>query len=405
MIRRLDHYLAAHCLQVFVGLATLALTVLMLERLQVLFEITANTSDTLFATAKLVLMMVPNLLGLSIPLAFFLAILITVDRVSRSGELSACMAAGMSLFEVMRPFLVIGAGLSVVALLLSSYLEPLARYEYRKTIHDIEQRSIEAAFRTGKFTAAGDQVVWTQDRESGTGSLGSVFIYQDGFENGDILLTTARGGRVGPGADDRETRVTLVEGRAVRLSDERSVTERLSYERTDWAVGAGGRAFRPRGVDWQEQTLREMILAIQGKIQIGGPVSEAEAVTHARLGRATLLWILPFIAVTFGLGQGRSFSSSGVAVGIVFLVFLQKALETGQAMAASGSIPGWAGTWPTVGLMAAIAAWLFLRSAWTLHPPPLAALSSGFDAIAKFFARSPLNRASRARTARSQPAQ
>ncbi len=382
-MQRLSYYLAAQCFQVFIGLLALSLTILLLERLPHLFEVVANTSDQLAAAGWLILMITPNQLSLAMPLAFFLAVLITVDRVSRSGELSACLAAGVSLFAIVRPFLIIAALLSVLNLFISGFVQPFARYEYRKTIDAVKQRSIEAAFQEGKFAAVGDQVVWTEDRIGGSGALGRVFIFEDAKDGRDAVLTTARRGRVEPGAIEDETLVSLIDGRAISFSPNRDIVERLSFERTDWNVGSAAEAFRTRGDGWKEMTLVELIDGVRRGRVIGGTVAEADAVANAHLGRAVLMLLLPFVALPMGLGYGRTFSSAGVGVGIAFLVFLQKSLESGQAVASSGAIPGWAGTWPVAGLVLALGAWLFLRNALTVASPPLAALSSQISGVVK----------------------
>ena len=141
------------------GLASLALGVLLLERLLRIFEIVANTSDTLGVATRMLLNLLPYYLGLAIPVALFLGVLITVDRVSRSGELSAALAAGVSLFQIIRPFMWIAAFLALFSVVLMGYLQPLGRYDYRAAVHDVKQSSAEAVFQEGKFAQIGRRTV------------------------------------------------------------------------------------------------------------------------------------------------------------------------------------------------------------------------------------------------------
>ena len=87
------------------------------------------------------------------------------------------------------------------------------------------------------------------------------------------------------------------------------------------------------------------------------------------------LLILPFIAVPFGLNYGRNPSSAGIAIGVVFLISLQKTLEFGQSLGAAGKIPPWTGIWPTIAIVALFAFWLFRKSAFKMGQPPLTAVS------------------------------
>ncbi|MEL7451935.1 MAG: LptF/LptG family permease, partial [Pseudomonadota bacterium] len=134
-------------------------------------------------------------------------------------------------------------------------------------------------------------------------------------------------------------------------------------------------AFRPRGDDERELTIIELIGEATGN---GRGIVEphvASAAAHAQVGRSLLLLLLPLISLPMGLGYGRSFQSTGIAVGMVFLLIAQKSLEMGQTLASNGQLAPWLGTWPVIGVIALIAAILFLRSALRVATPPLMLLS------------------------------
>ena len=57
------------------------------------------------------------------------------------------------------------------------------------------------------------------------------------------------------------------------------------------------------------------------------------------------------------------------------LVSLQKALEFGQSLGASGVVPPWAGIWPIISAVAIFAAYIFRKSAFKMGQPPLTAVS------------------------------
>ncbi|MEO1476037.1 MAG: LptF/LptG family permease [Pseudomonadota bacterium] len=373
-MRRLDIYLLKQCVQVVAGLTALALAVLLLERLLRIFELVSNTSDTMGAATRMLLALIPYYLSLAIPVALFLGILITVDRVSRTGELSASLAAGVSLFQVARPFMIIAAGLAALSFLIMGFLNPLGRYDFRATEHRVAQSSFEAVFQEGKFAQIGERIFWTEDR-SGGDQLGQVFILEEAHDGANARLTTAPSGRIGRGVLEDETRITLNSGQAITFSPKRRVVERLDFDRSDWNVEGDVLAFRSRGDDERELTLPELISEATGR---GDGIVErhvASAAAHAQIGRTIVLLFLPLIALPMGLGYGRSFQSTGIAVGLVFLLIVQKSLETGQTLAMEGQIQPWVGTWPVTGAIGLIGLVLFLRSALRVATPPLMLLS------------------------------
>ncbi len=382
-MRRLDIYLLKQCVQVVVGLTALALGVLLLERLLRIFELVSNTTDTIGAAARMLLNLIPYYLGLAIPVALFLGVLITVDRVSRTGELSASLAAGVSMFQILRPFMVIAGCLSLISLLVMGFLQPLGRYDFRATVDLVEQTSDEAAFQEGKFAQNGRFVFWTEDRTAGD-RLGAIFILEEGLAGDAARITTAPSGRIGQGVLEDETRITLNDGQGMTISPaDTLVVEQLDFRRLDWNIEGDVLSFRPRGDDERELTILELAKEANGTGRnIVEPHIAATAV-HAQLGRSLLLLLLPLIALPMGLGYGRSFQSTGIAVGIVFLLVAQKSLEAGQSLAAAGSIAPWLGTWPVFAIIAIIGLGLFLRSALFVATPPLMLLSFDLGSVVK----------------------
>lgn len=373
-MRRLDLYLLKQCIQVVIGLASLALGVLLLERLLRIFELVANTSDTLGAAARMLLSLLPYYLGLAIPVALLLGVLITVDRVSRTGELSASLAAGVSLFQILRPFMWIAAILALFSIVLMGYLQPLGRYNYRAVAYDVSQSSAEAVFQEGKFAQIGRRVVWTQERKGGD-RLGQIFILEEGRTGNTSRITTAPSGKISRGFSDNKTLITLDNGQAIEVSPNKTVVQQINWRSADWQIEGDALAFRPRGDDERELTLNELLSEARGTGPGVVAPHIAAAAAHAYIGRSLLLLLLPLIALPMGLGYGRSFQSTGIAVAIVFLLIAQKSLEMGQTLAIDDRIAPWLGTWPVIGIIALLGVGLFLRSALHVATPPLMLLS------------------------------
>lgn len=124
-----------------------------------------------------------------------------------------------------------------------------------------------------------------------------------------------------------------------------------------------------------ELTLGELLNIARGVEHDTVDARTASAMLHSQFGRAAILLFLPFLAIPLGLGYGRSFQSIGLGVGIFLFVLIQKALEIGGASALRGDIAPWAGTWPTIAIVAVISLALFWRSASRVSTPPLLALS------------------------------
>ena len=95
-------------------------------------------------------------------MALLLGVTITVDRFSRSSELTAAMGAGVSLFHMTKPFILMAIILSGITLFIEGYMQPVGRYNYREVVHVVKQQSFTAALREGTFTKVGNRTFFAE---------------------------------------------------------------------------------------------------------------------------------------------------------------------------------------------------------------------------------------------------
>ena len=97
---RLNRYLFKRAAISIGGLIIFACVVLLLERLLRIFEIVSNSANPAGDAGSMVINLLPHYLGMAVPMALLLGVTITVDRFSRSSELTAAMGAGVSLLHM-----------------------------------------------------------------------------------------------------------------------------------------------------------------------------------------------------------------------------------------------------------------------------------------------------------------
>lgn len=373
---RLNQYLLRKALISIGSLIVFAIVVLLLERLLRIFEIVSNSTNPAGDAGSMVINLLPHYLGMAVPMALLLGVIMTIDQFSRSSELTAALGAGVSLPQMTKPFMLIAAFLAVATLFIEGYMQPVGRYNYREAVHVVKQQSFTAALRQGTFTQVGDRTFFAGTEKPGS-AIGPIFIYEKLRENDAIAgvrITTANEGRLIIRKETNEPVLQLAEGQTYQLRNKRQLNGDLSFESSAVAGAANENGFRARGDDEREMTSLELFKNRKGDSIQSVSKNTNNAALHLRLARAALLLILPFIAVPFGLNYGRNPSSAGIFIGIVLLVSLQKAMEFGQSLGANGIIPPWAGIWPIIGIVAIFAFYIFRKSAYKMGQPPLTAI-------------------------------
>ena len=142
---KLNRYLMKKASVTIGGLIIFACCVLLMERLLRIFQVVANSSNPASDTSQMIINLLPYYLGIAVPMALLLGVIITVDRFSKSSELTAALGAGVSLFQMTKPFLILGIFLAVTTLFIEGYMQPVGRYNYRQVEHSVKQQSFTAA--------------------------------------------------------------------------------------------------------------------------------------------------------------------------------------------------------------------------------------------------------------------
>ncbi len=363
------------------GLIIFACCVLLLERLLRIFQVVTTSTNPASDTSQMIVNLLPYYLGIAVPLALLLGIIITVDRFSRSSELTAAFGSGISLFHMTKPFLFIGVFLAVLTLFIEGYMQPVGRYNYRKVEYSVKQQSFTAALREGTFTKVGNFTFFAGTDLPGA-AIGPVFIYEKITEDNKVMglrITTARQGEIIIREKTMEPVLQLAKGQIHLITEnetDKQLDGDLSFESSGISRPAEVLQYRIRGDDEREMTSRELFSNRKGgdaRFSVAPEVNNATL--HLRIAKSILLLILPFIAVPFGLNYGRNPSSAGIATGVVFLISLQKALEFGQSLGAAGKIPPWAGIWPIIIAVGIFAFWIFRKSAYKMGQPPLTSIA------------------------------
>lgn len=359
----MDRYILRSTFGLFAGLTLLALGLLLLARLIRLTAILSGAENAFNFGARLIANLVPHYLELALPGAFLVAVIVSVDRLSRSGEIVALLSSGVSLYRIARPLALLGGVLALISVGVSGFVQPLSRYNYRQIVFELQEGSIITAFQQQKFLQFKDRTIWTDSVDDAGHVLGQTFIIETAADGSRRFLTGATG--ILHADDSGPWVITLKDAMIGRVPGVfvQPEGDRFSMRAVDWQLPTTEGSFRMRGSDHRELTLPELISGsyLANTYEIDPKAAAADL--HDRLSRAALLIVMPLLGVVLGLNLGRKARSGGAVIGIFVLLLVQKLLEFGMLQAERGVLPAWAGLWPVVGGIAMVAAFLFRQAA------------------------------------------
>ncbi|MEM8822503.1 MAG: LptF/LptG family permease [Pseudomonadota bacterium] len=361
---RIDRYLlaeAARRLTLALGIVLLALV---LERVMRLFEFAADNGAAISTVLQMTASLVPHYLGLALPAAFFISILLLVARLGDDSELDAMMGAGLSMRRLARPLVLAAMLLTVLSTLLYGWLEPYSRYGYRALKHAATHGAWSGTIEEQTFFTPTDELtIYAGSVDLEGRDMADVFVRQV-EEDGSEIITTAATGRMEVIPDSGMAQITLQD--VIQVIDEPDrgpVTMRLRNFRIDPTFSMEPAPFRDRGTEQRELTLPELWEASteDSTGADSGTATERAAEFHGRITSALSIMIMPFLAIPMGMSAKRQ--RRGVAIGMaaIVLVIYQNLLELGGGLVANGTLPALIGQWLPFGAFAALSLWLFAR--------------------------------------------
>lgn len=364
----LSRYLIGLVVRPMLAIVVVALAVLLAERMLRVLDIVIGWRGSMLVLLEMLGYLVPHYMGVALPAAFFIAILLVFSRLSRDGEIDAILAAGRGLHELLRPLLAIGLLLLAINAVIVSHLQPYSRYAYRAALFALSNVTFLTLIRERAFvTLAG--TTYAVERLSPERDRLEGLVLFSRMKDGSTLTITARRGRIRAAEGDQPVRFDLEDGVHQLVpapggdgADRPAATVRFRSFTTD-LEGAEPKPFRPRGEDERELTLPELWAALDRPVK-GIDPPEIESELHGRLVRVFSLPLLPLVALPLAIARRRARRSYGLVVGLVLLLAYNQILHFGETLADDGKLSPWLGLWlPFLAFGALGAALTWWRSA------------------------------------------
>ena len=319
-----------------IGAVGVTLVALLLERVLRLLDLLSNSSDRFGFVAQLAVNLVPHYLGLTLPAAFFIALVVVVNRMNQSSEVDALLAAGVSLTRLAAPFLWLAAVLAVISLIVFGFLQPYSRYAYRAVLHAAQNAGWSGAVPEGTIIEPSKDLTMTTDEADLAGQRLSRIFIRRMAPSGREEVTTAGMAEVRRTTDGKNVQLILKDGQQLRFND-RGEPQLLSFKDFTMQLPLSGpeKLLRARGGDERELNFFELINQARNPASVI-PHNTLMAELYGRIGRALSLPLLPLLALPLGMSAKRSGRAPGILVGALLLLAFHHLMQLGQSLAQTG---------------------------------------------------------------------
>jgi lipopolysaccharide export system permease protein len=366
MQKTLTRYLISEILPPFF-LGLLAFTfILVIARIVKLIELVVTRGVPLLQIGKLLSMILPTFFELTVPMAFLLAILLGLGRLSNDQEILAMKASGISPPQMLWPIAAVALVVALLTLTLTLFARPAANLALRKELYNIAKTRVGTALKEKVFNTDFPKIlIYVEELiPPGNTAQGVLIVDKRDSAKEDIIL-----GKVGLISTDEQTNtlgLRLFDGSIYERDKKRPGFSQTRFNIYDFKldlddlIGAG----KQRDTAPKESSLQELLATIQNKQASGADANAERMELQQRLsfGFVPIIFCLLGVSLTLLPRSSRASRSWGFALCLFWLVTYYVLLSLGKALGDKGVLQPVPALWMPNFLVGGIAVFLYTKA-------------------------------------------
>ena len=328
--------------------------------------------------ATMLMMLIPQALGLTIPMALLVGLLIGLGRLSNDRETVALLACGVSPYRLLRPVLLVAGIATAVHLYVMIKAIPDANQTFRQLTYDVVSQQLENDVRPQVFFENfPGWVLYTRDIPAAGGGWKDVLVADTSKPDSTVLFMARRGRLI---LDRGKQTVDLILEDGTRYSSRGPDGKELETYRfpQQLIVKLDPKTVFPnfqllRGLN--ELTIPELQKQATEKTSHGFPAHQEMIAIQQKFSFPVACLVFAVIGVALGLTVARDGKLAGFVVGIVvifayyILLYLAESLTKGYYGGADGGtrpliVAQLARWWPNIVLLPFGILALIWRARW-----------------------------------------
>ena len=334
MLRTIDRYVIREVIPPFF-LSLLVFTFLLeIPPVMRQLELLVAKGVTWQVAGRIILLLIPQGLGVTIPMSLLTGLLIGLGRLSADREAVALLACGVSPWRLLRPILL----MAVVAAASTTYVTlkviPDANQAFREITFDIITKQVENDIRPRVFFEGfTGWVIYARDEPREGGGWKDVLVANTSKPDTTEIFLASRG-RVVLNREERRVDLVLTDG--VRYSADKPGDTQIYQFPADLTLGLNpdavfGKQELARGIS--EKTIAELRKDADTKLRLNPPLSPHPEIVkiQQKFSIPAACFVFAFIGLALGLTVARDGKLGGFVIGVVVIFAYYIVLFLGDA--------------------------------------------------------------------------
>jgi len=318
--------------------------VILTNRLIRLMDMVVNKGVSIWDVVNMILFLLPSSLVFTIPMSFLLAVLIVLGRLSADGELTTLKASGISLYQMLPPFVITGIVCFFITLFSTLFLFPQANYALRNLIFHIIKGRAEAAIQEKVFNDDfRGLVLYVNEVSSHT--LKGIFLV-DTRQAGRPTIIIAKRGRILSDPDSLQVVLSLKDGTIHRNTKQDMRYQLISFDSYDMNLsGEEAKYSKKRVKKFKEMTLKELLALYKDTKIKKEKFIKLKTELNKRFSFPFACLVFGILGVALGFQRKRGSKSYSFMLSLVIILVYYLLLSIGESFGERGLLPPGLGIW------------------------------------------------------------
>lgn len=339
--------------------------VLLMGKILQLMDLMVNKGIRIFDIALMIIYLMPSFLLFTIPISLFVAIMMGLGRLSSDNELIVMKASGISLYEISKPIILATVVTFFLTAVTSYFLVPEGNYATKLLLFSVARQKASAGIKEKVFNDDFKGILLYADKIPVSGD------YMEG-----VLISDTR---------DKEEPSTIIATRAYLVANpnEMTVTLRMengathsvdrglkNYRKMDFTrydikldLGAAMTDEKAKTKASTEMTTVEIFKRMQDKKIKDTDLRELAIEIQKKLAIPVSTLVFCVLGIPLGIRKHRTAKFWGFSIGLAVVLAYYLIRLGGEALAETGKLTPFIGTWTPNILLGIAGIYLFYRAA------------------------------------------
>ncbi len=190
MLTAADRYMARLIAVPLLSSLFIAAMLLVLDRMRRLFDFVATEGGPVSVVWRMLANLLPEYLGLGIPIGLMLGILLAFRKLALSSELDIFRSVGLSYTRLLRVPYMYTIVLAALNLGIVGYIQPHSKYAYERLSFELRSGALGASIKVGEFNNLGSEFTIRIDKSEDEGrKLSGIFVRMQAKDGQSLAAT------------------------------------------------------------------------------------------------------------------------------------------------------------------------------------------------------------------------